>query len=331
MKNLMLQTMPKSTLRLRSASGKSGFTLIELLVVIAIISILAALIFPVFSTAQENARQGNTMEHMHDISAALALYKLDNKTYPPVLFAYAYGSDSMATIGSDPAATSSLVGLYPEYVKDWHEFTCADDLVNANDPTGSNTALLQANALQGSGPNQGLLAPASTATSTFYKEDAFDVGPEIDNTQDNKLLAPPTFLVRYQTNWTPFCDTSYVYGSNPVAPCDADYLRQLRWQNPPADTYVTAITYHVPNANKLLVLYEAGTVKKVDYQPFTISPWTSCQFGSTPCATHIGFDDAYSDISLHTPTADPMKCGTSGAQSCNTVQADFWKFDATGH
>ncbi len=34
-----------------------GFTLIELLVVIAIISILAAIIFPVFSSVRENARR----------------------------------------------------------------------------------------------------------------------------------------------------------------------------------------------------------------------------------------------------------------------------------
>jgi len=34
-----------------------GFTLIELLVVIAIIAILAAVLFPVFATAREKARQ----------------------------------------------------------------------------------------------------------------------------------------------------------------------------------------------------------------------------------------------------------------------------------
>ncbi len=38
-------------------SGRAGFTLIELMVVIAIIGVLAAILFPVFSTAREKARQ----------------------------------------------------------------------------------------------------------------------------------------------------------------------------------------------------------------------------------------------------------------------------------
>ena len=40
------------------AAMKRGFTLIELLVVIVIISILAAILFPVFARARENARRG---------------------------------------------------------------------------------------------------------------------------------------------------------------------------------------------------------------------------------------------------------------------------------
>ena len=36
---------------------RAGFTLIELLVVIAIIAILAAILFPVFARARENARR----------------------------------------------------------------------------------------------------------------------------------------------------------------------------------------------------------------------------------------------------------------------------------
>jgi prepilin-type N-terminal cleavage/methylation domain-containing protein len=41
------------------APVRSGFTLIELLVVIAIIAILAAILFPVFARARENARRAS--------------------------------------------------------------------------------------------------------------------------------------------------------------------------------------------------------------------------------------------------------------------------------
>ena len=45
----------------------SGFTLIELLVVIAIIALLAAILFPVFARARENARRASCQSNMKRI------------------------------------------------------------------------------------------------------------------------------------------------------------------------------------------------------------------------------------------------------------------------
>ncbi len=56
---------------------KKGFTLIELLVVIAIIAILAAILFPVFSRARENARKATCMSNMKQIGLALMMYAQD--------------------------------------------------------------------------------------------------------------------------------------------------------------------------------------------------------------------------------------------------------------
>lgn len=57
--------------------GKKGFTLIELLVVIAIIAILAAILFPVFARARENARRASCMSNLKQMGLGLMQYSQD--------------------------------------------------------------------------------------------------------------------------------------------------------------------------------------------------------------------------------------------------------------
>lgn len=56
---------------------RSGFTLIELLVVIAIIAILAAILFPVFAKARDQARSSACMNNMKQGSLAIIMYADD--------------------------------------------------------------------------------------------------------------------------------------------------------------------------------------------------------------------------------------------------------------
>ncbi|MDF2441336.1 MAG: hypothetical protein JWN98_2320, partial [Abditibacteriota bacterium] len=60
-----------------TAQNGNGFTLIELLVVIAIIGILAAILFPVFSRARENARRANCQSNLKQIGLGFAQYTQD--------------------------------------------------------------------------------------------------------------------------------------------------------------------------------------------------------------------------------------------------------------
>src|SRR5712692_7814212 len=74
--------MPARTRFTLASSGRRrpqgrGFTLIELLVVIAIIAILAAILFPVFARAREQARKTTCASNMKQIATATLMYAQD--------------------------------------------------------------------------------------------------------------------------------------------------------------------------------------------------------------------------------------------------------------
>ena len=60
-----------------STKSNKGFTLIELLVVIAIIAILAAILFPVFARARENARRSSCQSNIKQIGLGIMQYSQD--------------------------------------------------------------------------------------------------------------------------------------------------------------------------------------------------------------------------------------------------------------
>ena len=101
----------------------NGFTLIELLVVIAIIAILAAILFPVFARARENARKASCLSNLKQMGLAWTMYSqdYDEKVVPS-------GTQSM-----DPTSFKNLNGS--NNVIFWDG---AHDFINGtSDPTQS--------------------------------------------------------------------------------------------------------------------------------------------------------------------------------------------------
>ncbi|MHB9037758.1 MAG: prepilin-type N-terminal cleavage/methylation domain-containing protein [Armatimonadota bacterium] len=58
---------------------RKGFTLIELLVVIAIIAVLAAILFPVFTSAKAKAYESSCCSNLNQLYKGMTLYMQDNE------------------------------------------------------------------------------------------------------------------------------------------------------------------------------------------------------------------------------------------------------------
>ena len=146
--------------------SQRGFTLIELLVVIAIIAILAAILFPVFATAREKARQTSCASNQKQLGTAFLQYAQD--------------FDEMLPLGSVWSGSTydgeGWGGRLNTYVKSPQTFQCPDDVSSATGPGGAipvsycynmDLAFVNGSSYPGPGGALGkLTAPAKTVLLT---------------------------------------------------------------------------------------------------------------------------------------------------------------------
>ena len=99
---------------------RSAFTLIELLVVIAIIAILAAILFPVFARARENARRSSCSSNLKQIGLGILQYTQD------------YDEKYVATRWYDGTNGQAWPTSLQPYLKSTQIFQCPSDTLSGN-------------------------------------------------------------------------------------------------------------------------------------------------------------------------------------------------------
>lgn len=106
--------------RIHPQHSKAAFTLIELLVVIAIIALLAAILFPVFARARENARRTSCASNLKQIGLGILQYAQD---YDEVMVPVYLDGSCYSSSGIDATNSGTCSGVPRSENFKWMDLT----------------------------------------------------------------------------------------------------------------------------------------------------------------------------------------------------------------
>jgi prepilin-type N-terminal cleavage/methylation domain-containing protein/prepilin-type processing-associated H-X9-DG protein len=258
-------------MKLHSVVSKNrAFTLIELLVVIAIIAILAAILFPVFARARENARRASCQSNLKQIGLGLMQYTQDyDEMLPP------------ARNTTTPFPNTPWHFLVQPYVKSYQLFRCPSNTskdpmqstgdpaaIAAGVPTGGIARSYQANA----GVNGNFSAQITT--------DGDNRPMRFDNLGSSivKLEFPATTILVHEQaggEWESFSYNTGKIDGNGTA-------------NPPY-----AFTNHLTTTNFLFVDGHVKALKPGATSTTSVNMWANNNAPLTACITAMAAAEAF--------------------------------------
>jgi prepilin-type N-terminal cleavage/methylation domain-containing protein/prepilin-type processing-associated H-X9-DG protein len=171
----MLTPTRRTEDNLRHKTKIAGFTLIELLVVIAIIALLAAILFPVFARARENARRASCQSNLKQIGLGMIQYAQDNDERLPIAYYVMSGWGKGNIYWTE--------SIYP-YTKSYQIYRCPD--VNTADSTKFYNSC----------------APASCSAGSYYVDYNVNTIDPYSNAGINGLPNYPSSFSRRPVMWT---------------------------------------------------------------------------------------------------------------------------------
>ena len=224
----------------KNATARHGaFTLVEILVVLAIIGILAAILFPAFSRAQEGGRQTNCASNLNQVYIAVNQYFQDTRRYPDSLVDLLPEGAKYNPTVPPAASTEAVLTTGTDYLKGGTDILlCLDD--DADTLHSSYGALTK---VIGTATAATIAATPGRYVFNYwgYKKDGFTLNSPAEVEKEVGAAASP--LLR---------DPNTAYDA--ANPLKNPFAYSLSNRYAPATTIITHCVYHRPNTANDLAL-----------------------------------------------------------------------------